>query len=252
MHRFYVPAASDTAEVVELPDDEARHATTVLRIRAGDQVAFFDGRGREWLGRCRQVHGTHVTIERVETRQPSPEPGIRVTLAIGLLKGDQMDTVVRDATALGVAVIAPFVSAHTVVPEEARQARAVERWCRVAIAAAKQCGRAVVPSIRPVARFADRLAECGDGVVIACVEPSQGDAGLELRVSGAAAPDIASLVRPSAAHVFIGPEGGWGEDELRQFETRNASRVSLGPRTLRAETAPVVVLSALWTVWGWQ
>jgi 16S rRNA (uracil1498-N3)-methyltransferase len=240
MHRFYAPAAADASSSVELPAEEARHASTVLRLSPGDTVMIFDGRGREWVGELADVARDRATVQNLQSWQARIEPPVRVTIAIGLLKGDQMDAVVRDATVLGAAVIAPFVSAHTAVPEEARQTRAVERWCRVAIAAAKQSGRAVLPSIRPVVRLHERLEAPDDNLLLVCVEPALAT-GTPLSAAG----------RPTAAQVFIGPEGGWSTDELDEFQRRGARLLSLGPRRLRAETVPNVALTTLWTIWGW-
>ena len=150
--RLYVPLMLGGTARVRLPKDEARHATRVLRLSTGAPVRIFDGRGREWSGRLETgpKRGDSSVIVEEETR-PVPEPEIPVTLAIAVLKGDQMDAVVRDATALGVVAIAPMATAHVTGPARAWQSgAAVERWQRVAVAAAKQCGRAVVPTVRPV------------------------------------------------------------------------------------------------------
>jgi 16S rRNA (uracil1498-N3)-methyltransferase len=173
---------------------------------------------------------------------PTPEPPVRVSLAVALLKGDQMDTVVREATMLGVYEIVPVASTHVAVPAAARRApAALERWHRVAVASAKQCGRAVVPAIAPVTPF-DRVIGPKDGrPVLMCVEPARA-AGPPAAVSGAA---------PVDAVVLVGPEGGWTDDEIAQAVYCGVKFMHLGPRTLRAETAPTVALTALWSAWGW-
>jgi 16S rRNA (uracil1498-N3)-methyltransferase len=239
--RLYVPSMSAGLTRVPLPDDEAHHATRVLRLTAGDSVRLFDGKGREWSGRIEMgaKRGDVAVIVAAE-ESPVREPSVRVTLAIGVLKGDQMDAVVRDATALGVVAIAPMETSHISVPPRAWQSgAAVERWQRVAIASAKQCGRAIVPAIEPVATLAAVLARPAD-VMLMCAEPS---------VIG----EMPALAPPkhASAIVLVGPEGGWATAEIEEARARGALLFSLGPRTLRAELAPIVALSSLRTKWGW-
>jgi 16S rRNA (uracil1498-N3)-methyltransferase len=164
-----------------------------------------------------------------------------VTLYAGLLKGDQMDTVVRDATMIGVTAIVPLMSAHVVVPRRAADsAAAIARWQRVALASVKQCGRAVVPEISAPATFESVIEADAPAPTLICVEP--------VRSGEDPWPQIS---KPAAARLLIGPEGGWSAEEVAEARRRGAHALSLGPRTLRAETAPIVALSALWTKWGW-
>jgi 16S rRNA (uracil1498-N3)-methyltransferase len=153
-----------------------------------------------------------------------------------------MDGAVRDATMAGAAVIAPFVSAHVAVAERAWRARSIDRWQRVAEASAKQCARAVVPVVRPVVRLDELLGGPSPGLRILCVEPSQAPGS---RVD-------APLPRPAEALVCIGPEGGWAPDEINLADRAGCRRLTFGPRTLRADAAPLVVLTVLWMWWGWE
>ena len=182
-----------------------------------------------------------VRITGLEPIAPIAEARVPVTLAVGVLKGDQMDAVVRDATMLGVAAIAPMRTAHVTVPPKAWQSGAArERWQRVAIASAVQCRRAVVPEVRPVTDLDACLREPASLRLI-CVEP-----GLKTH-AGAWADDPP----PASVQLLIGPEGGWSEREVEQALAAGALAMSLGPRTLRAETAPVVALTMVAAAWGW-
>lgn len=238
--RFFSPSASAGRPTVVLPADEAHHLTHVLRLRTGDEVGIFDGQGREWRGRVALIDKESVEIALSDEIAPAAEPAVRVTLGIGLLKGDQMDAVVRDATMLGVAEIAPLTTEHVSVPARAVK---IERWQRVAVASAKQCRRAVVPHVRPLAAFADALEESISGVRIICVEPAA--------VFHATPRPLADLPPPDSAFLLIGPEGGWSAAEIDHALGQGAVPIGLGPRTLRAESAPIVALAALWTAWGW-
>jgi 16S rRNA (uracil1498-N3)-methyltransferase len=237
MHRCYVP--DPIGDTVIVPADEAHHLVRVLRLDVGADLVVFDGRGHEWDARVESASRQSVAVRLIAPRVPVAEPPVAVTLAVGWLKGDQIHGVVRDATALGVAAVQLFVSSHVAVPERAWRDRSIERWRRVAIAAAKQCGRAVVPEIREVVRYTEML-DGSDAPLFVCVEPARGQAS----TPPAARPDRATLV--------VGPEGGWSTAELDEARARGALLLGLGPRTLRAEIAPTVALATLWTRWGWR
>lgn len=228
----YVPGIGRDAEgVVTLPDDEAHHLARVLRAGVGDALVVFDGAGREWDAAVDTISGRGVQARLMARRPARAMRSPRVTLAVGLLKGDAMDDVVRDATALDVAAIVPLATAHAVVPKRARGPEAVERWRRVAIAACKQCGRADLPDIRPVAALDDLLAET-QSIRIMCVEPAL--AGHEL--TGISADEVV---------VLVGPEGGWAPEEVGAARRAGAHLVTFGTLTLRAALAPIVALSHL-------
>ena len=207
----------------------------------GDALALFDGRGHEWAGHVSSVSKHAVQVSALEAVDPVAEARVPVTLAVGVLKGDQMDAVVRDATMLGAAAIVPLRTSHVTVPPKAWQSgAAVERWQRVAIASATQCRRAVVPEVRPVTDY-DVLLREPAAVRLICVEP-----GVAARTD-----DWKVLAAPASVQLLIGPEGGWADGEVQQALAAGALALSLGPRTLRAETAPVVALTLVSAVWGW-
>ncbi|MFI5177088.1 MAG: 16S rRNA (uracil(1498)-N(3))-methyltransferase [Vicinamibacterales bacterium] len=239
--RFYAPGARKGAGPIALPEDEAHHLTHVLRLGAGAKVAVFDGTGNEWIGQVASADRRQATIELEAAIVPAAEPPVHITLAVGVLKGDQMDAVVRDATALGVAAIVPIESAHVTVPARAwRSGAAVARWQRVAVAAAKQSRRAVLPAIASVVPFEQVVTRGDTSATIMCVEPARGRSARVL-----------DRPRPDAAWLLVGPEGGWSDEEVDLAFAGGAEPLVLGPRTIRAELAPVVALSVLWTRWGW-
>lgn len=243
MTRVYMPDSPEGATRVEVRGDEAHHLSRVVRARVGESVGLFDGRGREWRAHVVEVTRQSVTLAVDGEVAPVPEPSVRVTLAVGVLKGDQMDTVVRDATVMGVTHIVPLVTDHVVVASRAwRDDGALARWQRVAVAAAKQSQRAVVPSITGVTSVDDLWPSNDSERVLVCVEPSAD-----------ALADTAwrTLSRPTSVLLLVGPEGGWSAAEVSTFGARGAHAVSLGPRTLRAEAVPAVALAVLWSTWGW-
>ncbi len=241
--RFFVPGAGDGRRELTLPADEAHHATRVLRLGAGADIALFDGAGGEWRARILSTSKSRVDVELVGALEPAAEPRVHLTLFQAVLKGDHMDAVIRDATMLGVRAIVPVLTVHTVVnAASVSTSRVFERWTRVAIASAKQCRRAVVPVIHPVLALPEAVPLSGRdlGVQrIVLVEP--------------AAAHATATPEPSASNsamLAVGPEGGWSAQELTAFEEAGFGPLTLGSLTLRADAAALVAISALRVRWN--
>jgi 16S rRNA (uracil1498-N3)-methyltransferase len=241
-HRFFVPGHYVRGDVVNLPAEESEHAVRVLRLGPGAEIGIFNGAGREFSAVIASVGKKGVTVDVGAAVVPREEPGVAITLVQAVLKGDKMDDVIRDAVMVGVAAIQPVVSQRTEVSLVAlhRGARR-ERWARVAISSAKQCGRAVVPRIAEPALLERSLIAPEGALSLVCVEP-----GLP-----AGGKSIAALprVRPAQVQLVIGPEGGWTPVEVARAAPL-ATLITLGARTLRADATPLVALTALYTHWG--
>ena len=147
--RFHAPDAERAGDRVALPGDEAQHLTRVLRLKAGAAVRVFNGRGHEFDALVERAGKSGVQLIVGAAREPAArEPRIAVTLAQAVLKGESMDEVVRDAVMMGVAAIQPIVTARSEVTLSSLQrGTRLERWGRIAVSSAKQCGRATVPPI---------------------------------------------------------------------------------------------------------
>ena len=246
-HRFYAPRIEAPGSEVRLSPEEGRHLTRVLRLRSGARVHVFDGRGREHEATLTDDDPRRPVLRLGAPVAAVAEPLVRVTLGVTLLKGRKLDTVIRDATTLGVAAVVPLLTERAQAGgQEHAGTRLADRWRGIAIAAAKQCGRAVVPAIHPPASFPRFLEDARhDAVRLLLMEPS------------AAVPDTAPAVlealrtgpRPAGAVLAIGPEGGWTDGETRAAEAAGFRALTLGRRTLRAETAPVAALSILRFAW---
>jgi len=239
--RVLVPSAGREGERIDVPDDEAQHLVRVLRLTAGAPVRVFDGRGHEWEATLREATKQRATVELGARRAAAPETRIRYTLAVAVLKGDGTDEVVRDAVMLGVHAIRPFVSARTEVRAAAlERAHRRERWERVAIASAKQCGRAVLPVVHDAVDLAAVLASDVDALRLLLVEPA-------VAVTAARPSEIAA---PRAVSLAIGPEGGWTPEEADRAVAAGWQPLTLGARVLRAEAAPLAALAACQAVWS--
>src|SRR5687767_15111090 len=242
--RFHAPDARSGA-IVRLSEDEGRHLARVLRLKAGDRVAVFDGRGAEFEAVVEQVLGDSVDVHVGASKPAAAEPRVALTLAQAVLKGDKMDDVVRDAVMMGVAAVQPIVAARSEVKlASLLSGRRRDRWQRIAVSSAKQCGRATVPTILEPRAF-DALPAALAGMTLPgpglmFVEPSASNDTIALGDLEATA--------PRSTTVIIGPEGGWTAEEINR--TSSACRlITLGSRTLRADAMPIVALAALFAVW---
>jgi 16S rRNA (uracil1498-N3)-methyltransferase len=243
MHaRFFAPAAHDPGDEIDLPREEAEHLARVLRMKAGDSLALFNGRGDEFAAVVAAVTKSRVTVRLTGRATARAELRVALTLAQAVLKGDKMDGVIRDAVMLGFAAVQPIVTTRAEVSLSAlSRGDRHERWHRIAVSSAKQCGRAVVPAIAPPIAFDGpaSLAHLPSPQFI-LVEP--GASAHTATVAGTA-PEP-----PAAATLIVGPEGGWTPEEVQRCEG-HAHPLGLGTLTLRADAAAVVAAAGLLAHW---
>ena len=252
MHRFYAAPLPAPGDDVPLSPEEGRHLTRVLRLRSGARVAVFDGRGRQHEATVADADPRRPVLRLGAPLPAVPESLVRLTLGVTVLKGRKLDPVVRDATAFGVTDVVPLLTRRTEPAGDRRAGgRLGDRWRGVAVAAAKQCGRAAIPAIHPSVPFPQFLEDARPCAVrLLLVEPAA--AGADAAAGGSAVLRSAALdgaARPPSAALAVGPEGGWTADEIRAAEAAGFSTLTLGRRTLRAETAPVAALAVLRFAW---
>jgi 16S rRNA (uracil1498-N3)-methyltransferase len=232
---------------VSLASEEARHLRDVLRLKRGDEAFVFDGEGREYRCRVAEQLRDAASLEiDEEVEAERPESPLHITLAVALLKGEKFDLVVQKATELGVARIIPVATklADVRIKDGADAARRVARWQRIALEAAKQSGRARLPELVGPTAFASLIeSEPGEGSLCRILFSERGGRGL-LETAGQWPEGRAGIT------ALVGPEGGWANEELAQAEACGWSIVTLGGRTLRAETAAITVAALLQHLFG--
>jgi 16S rRNA (uracil1498-N3)-methyltransferase len=220
-----------------LAPEAAQHVAKSLRLKAGDAITVFDGRGGEYDATLQRIDKDRVDVKVGAWREAGREAALAVGLVQGLPEADKMDWIIQKATELGVAWIQPIICERSVVRLVGeRAARREAHWRRVAIAAAEQCGRTRVPDVRPTLAFMTWIAA-----------PSDVPRWLLARE---AAPLAAHAAAPSPLELVVGPEGGLAEREMDLALGRGCEPVSLGPRVLRTETAPLAALAAIHALWG--
>ena len=241
--RFLAADLDPVSGTASLPPDEAHHLTHVLRLRFGDEIAVFDGNGREYRARIERISREGAHLHLLEEISAAPEPTVRLTLAQGVLKGDKMEDVIRDATMMGVATIEPLVTTHTTIRQKAlTEGQVTDRWRRIAVASAKQCRRAVLPVIGNGTTFDDLIVQDTAEMRLMLVEPHAGVEGHPVgTVQGQ---------RPAAATLMVGPEGGWSPEEIEAAVRAGWMPITLGRRTLRADAVAIVAIGVLQFLWS--
>ncbi len=237
--RLHVPLPLRQGEPLALPEGAARHAQ-VRRVQPGDEVHLFDGLGHEHLAQVRSIGRREVMVQVGPARVTLPEPALAVTLAVGVPANERMDALIEKATELGVAAIQPLWTQRSVLRLDGERARRRHaHWQAIAAAASEQCGRAVVPGVGLAQPLDDWLEAQAPGLATACWLL---DFAADALSPAQAAADPGSAGRLLA---LSGPEGGLTAQEVAAARHAGFLPISLGPRVLRADTAPLALLGWL-------
>ena len=230
--RIHVAADFRVGGDVVLPEGPARHVARVLRLGEGAPLRLFDGAGREAEAVLIEASRKRVVARIEAVGTGGGESPLAVHLGQAISKGDRMDYAIQKAVELGVAAITPLYTEHGDVRLKGeREAKKLAHWQAVAASACEQCGRATVPPVHPPLALADWLAARHETLRLV----------LHPGITGA----LERSEAPASAALLIGPEGGLAEAEVAAARAIGFAPLSLGPRILRTETAPVVALSLL-------
>ena len=258
MPQFFLPPQALKDKTFRLIGPEAYHITKVLRYQPGQSLVLFDGKGGRFEAVIKAIEpdgsvcgSLTGTLHGSEERQP-----VEICLYQGLLKSSHWDWVLEKGTELGVASFIPVTTPRTVVLlHEAERVKAkAERWGRVVMAAAKQCGRADLPAVREPVQFREAIKACtlqpeGEAapapkaLTLLAWEGLNGATACETVRLNLREADQGRGSEKMTVNLFIGPEGGFTEEEVELAESLGATIFGLGPRTLRAETAALAAVS---------
>jgi 16S rRNA (uracil1498-N3)-methyltransferase len=237
--RFYVPPEDMSGEQAIIRGKQAHHLISVLRKKQGDEIVIFDGEGTECAARILRI-GRSLVVARVRRREVHEETA-RPVLALyaAVPKGRKFDIIVEGATELGADSITPLLTERTVVKlEDWNVPTKLERWRRIAVAAAKQCRRSTLPRLRRPVAFSDAVQDLPEWAfpILAC--PT--DSSLPLY-------DVLQEITSSHKEVrlYVGPEGGFSPEEIEAGRNAGMRLVSLGENILRTETAALASLSVV-------
>jgi 16S rRNA (uracil1498-N3)-methyltransferase len=243
MARFFIRTENIHGTRADLTGQELEHLRRVLRLAMGNVVTLFDDSGWEHEAVIRSLNSDRGELEILRSYEANKESPLALTLALGITKGEKMDFVVEKATELGVAMILPFLSSFTVPKLDDRKiAKRTERWRKIALSAAKQCGRTHMPDILSLCDFSQLVDDASaNELKLLFWEKETAQSLSQVHETNAAA---------RAILIVVGPEGGLSRDEAELAKTWGFQTVHLGRRILRAETAAISALALVQFLWG--
>ena len=229
--RFYIDQPLRAGTTCLLPEDSAHHAVHVLRVRPGDDVTLFNGRGGEYPSRIAAIERLKVMVDILSHDPVERESPLRTALVQGVSAGEKMDFTIRKAVELGVAEIRPVLAAASVArPKGERAAARQAHWQRIAIAACEQCGRNRIPNVHSLVEAADFNDQ---------------RMGTKILLSPRSELSFSKMKFGESVVLAAGPEAGFSMEEENVFVRCGFVPARLGPRVLRTETAALAALAAL-------
>lgn len=236
MPRFFTMAAPVDG-CLSIEGEDAHHIVRVLRMREGEAVTICNSAGIDYACVIDALDSACVRCRILSEAPSAGEPSARVTLYMALPKGDKMELIIQKAVELGASAVVPFQGARCVSrPDEKALHRKGERWQRIAAEAAKQCGRGRIPTVHDAVSFSEAVRQAAEAETALFFYECERETALRTAIGGRALRSVSML---------IGPEGGFSLDEAQAAREAGLISVSLGPRILRCETAPLAALAAV-------
>ncbi|WP_386695634.1 16S rRNA (uracil(1498)-N(3))-methyltransferase [Lonepinella sp. MS14435] len=237
--RIYHPESLENQSQCQLSEDAANHVGRVLRMQVGEKLELFDGSNYIYPAQITESSKKTVSVEILDRQLDNRESPLKIHLGQVISRGERMEFTIQKSVELGVNVITPLWSERCGVKlDTERMEKKIQQWQKIAIAACEQCGRNVVPEIRPMMKLQDWCAEQ--------------DGTLKLNLHPRANYSIKTLPQIPAAGVrlLIGSEGGLSPQEISQTEQQGFTDILLGKRVLRTETAALTAITALQVCFG--
>jgi len=244
MRRFFIEQSKITSTKIFITGSDAAHIKKVLRMKSGDRIGLFDGRGFEYEARIESLTVESVEVSIARRFLSASESPVQIIVAQALLKDKKMDTLARQLTEIGVARLIPFTSIRSVpIPDKKRLSARRKRWEKIAIEALKQCRRGHVTEICKTVTFNDVIKI---------------DDGCDLKIvfwENESKPVSDAFQQVHDRHyrkilAVLGPEGGFSEKEIEDARACGFVTASLGPRILRSETAAIAACTILQYLFG--
>lgn len=235
--RIFTTQALTLASTIVLEAAPSTHITKALRMRIGDGVILFNGLGGEFSAEIISIDKKSVTLNVLEHTEQEMESPLQLELGIAISRGDRMDWVIQKATELGATSISPLMTLRTEVKLKGERAEKKQRhWQQIIISACEQCGRNQLPKLHALTSLESWLP----GV----------NADVKFVLHHRDTSITKTAQRPNSAAILVGPEGGLSENEIIAAEQHGFEALTLGPRILRTETAPLAAIAILQARWG--
>lgn len=241
MQRYFLNSAFDEKGQSEICGEDGKHIVRVMRMLVGDRLIGVYA-GQAHIAEIESVLPDGVKIHKVDGPLPSNEMPVKVTLACGLPKGDKLDLIVQKGTELGMSAIIPFEAERSIVKwDEKKGGKKVDRLRKIAKEAAEQCHRTVIPQVENPKSFKQLIETSSSFDVRLFADEEDAKSDLPNKI----ADRLKNVYEKQSVLVIFGPEGGLSRKEAEMLLSADFHPVSLGPRILRTETAPLYVLSAM-------
>ena len=235
--RIYTNQALDSELLLRLDTSASQHVARAMRMQVGEALTLFNGRGGEFGGVIHSVGSKVVEVLVAQHRPIEAESPLEVHLGIALSRGERMDWIVQKATELGVKSITPLLSERVEVKLKGDRAeKKALHWQRIVVSACEQCGRNQLARVHPIQSLVNWVADT--------------EAQCKLVLHHRAALPLGSVQKPASVALLVGPEGGLSAPEIDMAELSEFQSLTLGPRVMRTETAPVAALAILQARWG--
>lgn len=236
MPRFFSLEKANEGIII-LTGEDAKHIAKSLRMEQGEKLVVCNGQGIDYLCEILSIDGNTVSVKVNEEVPSKGEANVKVTLYMSLPKSDKMELIAQKATELGVYEIIPVLTSRCISrPNDSAMSKKILRWCKICEEAAKQSGRGVIPMVHDVQTFKQAIGNATNCDLSLFLYESEHENGLKQ-----------ALVQNEAKHIsiFVGPEGGFSDEEAQYAVSQGLLSVSLGSRILRCETAPLAAISAI-------
>lgn len=246
MDRFFVDKENidiDANSLVIVGDD-VKHISKVLRYNTGDEIEVCDGDNNEYVCRIESMDKTQIDLSIVDKKNINRESPIRIKLYQGLPKSTKMEIILQKLTECGVAEIILVDTARSVVNiDDKKSGKKIDRWQRIVYEAAKQSKRGVIPNLRGVISFKDALKDMEINDINIMPYEEEGSLGIKDLLRSDGIQELISRNKDATIGIFIGPEGGFTQEENSRVKEAGGHSVKMGPRIFRTETASIVATS---------
>ena len=236
--RVYLDSEIHTEQLLLLPVEQSHHLARVLRMRVGQDIHLFNGKGGYYISEINSIQKQGVSVIPRAYIQADRESSLRITLAQGISRGRHMDYTIQKAVELGVHRLVPLITEHSnFQSSDSKLDNKIDHWQKIIISACEQCGRNTLTEISSPMKL-DDLLKAEPEVFKIFLEPYSGQS-------------LSSVTtNPENLVIISGPEGGFSSEELEKAHRQGCIPVKLGPRVLRTETAAVAAISACQMLWG--
>lgn len=237
MPKFFVKSSNIGENKIIIDDENVNHMKNVLRLQVGDEIIINDRQGHDYKCIINAIESSKIIADINSVADSSSEPSTHVTLFQSLIKGEKMEWVIQKAVEIGVTKIVPLCTARCVVKLDSpkKMASKIERWNKIAESAAKQSGRGIVPEVSYPMYFDEAIEYASQNGLFSMI-PYEKEHERGIR-------GVLQSTKSQSFGLFIGPEGGFTEEEVEKAIQTNIHAVSLGNRILRSETASLATLT---------